>query len=474
MGKLATLFAPERVAVVGASDREGSVGRAVTANLLESFEGEVLAVNPNQESVLGLTCHDEIAAVAPVDVAVMAVPPGIVIDELRQAAEAGVENVVVITAGFGEAGSEGAARERELEAIAAEYDLNLVGPNSLGILSTTNGLNATFAPMMPGAGNISFMSQSGAFVTAVLDWAEDRDLGFKDVVSVGNKAVLDESDFVREWGDDPETAVIAGYLEDIEDGRAFMETAREVTRSTPIVVVKSGRTEAGATAAASHTGALAGSDRAYDAGLEQAGVQRVHTVQELFDAASILASQPLPDGGRIAIVTNAGGPGVMATDAVGDSDLALAELADGTIDALEERLPAGANLYNPVDIIGDAPVERYRDALDIVLADEAVDMAVVISCPTATIAFDELATAIAEAQAEAGIPVAATLMGGSSTREAADVLNEAGIPSYFDPARGVGSLESLAAYAEIREAEWPDPETFDVDRDRAREIIAVS
>ena len=471
MGKLSTLFAPDRVAVVGASDEEGSVGRAVTENLLETFEGEVFAVNPTKERVLDLECHDEVAEVAPVDVAVIVVPTDIALEELREAAEAGVENVVVITAGFGEAGSEGAARERELQAIAAEYDLNLVGPNSLGVMSTTNGLNATFAPTMPGAGNISFMSQSGAFVTAVLDWAADRDLGFKDVVSVGNKAVLDEGDFVAEWGEDPETAVIAGYLEDVGDGRAFMETAREVTRSTPIVVIKSGRTEAGATAAASHTGALAGSDRAYSAGLDQAGVLRVETVQELFDAASILASQPLPEGEEVAIVTNAGGPGVMATDAVGDSDLGLAEFADETIDALAARLPQGANVYNPVDIIGDADTDRFRDALRTVLADPNVSMAVVLSCPTATLSYADLAEAIAAEQERAGLPVAATLMGGTRTREATAALADAGIPNYFDPARGIGSLEALSSYADIRETEWAEPGTFDVDRERATAVL---
>ncbi|MEF8775111.1 MAG: acetate--CoA ligase family protein [Haloarculaceae archaeon] len=474
MGKLSTLFAPGRVAVIGASDEPGSVGRAVTENLLDTFEGGVFAVNPNKEQVLGVDCHDEVDPVTPIDLAVLVVPTSVVLDELREAAEAGVENVVVITAGFGEAGSEGAARERELEAIAAEYDLNLVGPNSLGVLSTTNGLNATFAPAMPGAGNISFMSQSGAFVTAVMDWAEDRTLGFKNVVSVGNKAVLDESDFVAEWGDDPETAVIAGYLEDIEDGRAFVGTAREVTGTTPIVVIKSGRTEAGATAAASHTGALAGSDRAYSAGLDQAGVLRVETVQELFDAASILATLPLPDRDNVAIVTNAGGPGVMATDAVGDSDLSLAEFGDETIDALQERLPAGANIYNPVDIIGDADTERFRDALRTVLADPNVSMALVLSCPTATLAFEDLADAIAAEQERAGVPVVATLMGGMSTREAAGILSDAGIPTYFDPARAIWSLESLWTYTGIRETEWAEPETFDVDRDRARAVLETA
>ena len=244
MGELSRLFAPDRVAVVGASDEEGTVGYAVTSNLLGSFEGEVVAVNPNRESVLGLSCHDSVADVGAVDVVVVAVPAGIAVEVLREAAEVGIENVVVITAGFSEAGAEGSARERELTRIARAHDLNLVGPNSLGILNTGVGLNATFGPLDPDPGGISFMSQSGAFITAVLDWAADRNLGFKDIVSLGNKAVLDESDFVREWGDDPETDVILGYLEDVSDGPAFIEAAREVTEDTPVVVVKSGRADA--------------------------------------------------------------------------------------------------------------------------------------------------------------------------------------------------------------------------------------
>ncbi len=471
MGDLARLFGPERVAVIGASEQDGSVGFAVTRNLLRDFDGEVLAVNPGADTVQGLECYDDIAAVAPVDVAVVAVPPAIAVDVVREAAEAGVENVVVITAGFGEAGTEGARRERDLVAVADEFDLNLVGPNSLGVMSSDEGFNATFAPAGPQPGSISFMSQSGAFVTAVLDWAADRDLGFKDVVSLGNKAVLDESDFVREWGDDPDTDVVLGYLEDVADGRRFVETAQAVTRDTPIVVVKSGRTDAGASAAASHTGAIAGSDGAYAAGFEEAGVIRVETVQSLFDAASVLAGQPLPETESVAIVTNAGGPGVMTTDAVGDTDLSLASFTDETIEGLETALPAGANLYNPVDIIGDASTERFERALDIVLADPNVGMAVVVACPTATLSFESLAETIVDRQAEHGTPLAATLMGGTSTREAAGTLSEAGIPTYFDPARAVESLETLAEYREIREHEAVQPERFDVDRDRAQDVL---
>jgi len=474
MGRLSTLFGPERVAVIGASESEGSVGRAITENLLASYEGEVLAVNPNADEVLGLPCHDDITDVdspSSIDVAVVVVPPHIAVDAIRQSGEVGIENVVVITAGFGETGSDGAARERELREVAEEYDLNLVGPNSLGVMSTPKGLNATFGNEMATEGDISFMSQSGAFVTAVLDWAAERDVGFKDIVSLGNKAILDEGDFVAEWGEDPDTDVILGYLEDIDDGEQFIRTAREVTQDTPIVLVKSGRTDAGASAAASHTGAMAGSERAYEAGLEQAGTLRVESVQELFDYAQILSGQPLPDGEEVAIVTNAGGPGVMTTDAVGDSDLSLAEFTDETFEELRETMPEAANIYNPVDIIGDAPAERFESALSTVLADENVSMAVVVACPTAVLSFEELAEVVVEAQQESGLPVATTLMGGKSVGEGQAILTEAGIPQYFDPARAVNGLDALSEYQSIQAREFEAPETFDVDRDRAREIL---
>ncbi len=468
MGELETPFAPDRVAVVGASEEAGSVGRAVTANLLEAFDGEVLAVNPNSETVLGLPCYDDVRA-TDADLAVVVVSPAVAVEVVRSAGRAGIGNVVVITAGFSEAGE--ASREQELRAIAERYDLNLVGPNSLGVLSTAVGMNATFGPRNADPGSLSFMSQSGALVTAVLDWAADRSLGFRHVVSLGNKAVLDESDFLREWGADPGTDVVLGYLEDIGDGRSFVETAREVTAETPVVVVKSGRTEAGASAAASHTGAIAGSKAAYRAGLRQAGVLRADSVEELFDYASILAGQPLPETDGVAIVTNAGGPGVMTTDAVGEADLELATLGDTTRERLAETLPAAANVYNPVDIIGDAPVERFAETLDIVLDDDNVGMAVVLACPTATLAFDPLAEAVVRLQTQHGLPVAATLMGGSSTDAAAARLATAGVPTYFDPARAVDALGALDRYATIREREDRPPTQFDVDRERARTLL---
>ncbi|NHX36742.1 MULTISPECIES: acetate--CoA ligase alpha subunit [Halolamina] len=465
------LFAPERVAVIGATEREGSIGAAIIQNLAD-FTGDVVPVNPSRDTVFGQPCYPDVASVPdPVDLAVVVVPPPIAVDAVREAGEAGVKNVVVITAGFSETGSEGAQREQELRAVAAEYDLNLVGPNSLGVLSTPEGLNATFGPSNALPGSLSFMSQSGAFITAVLDWANDQGIGFKDVVSLGNKAVLDESDFLTHWQDDPATNVVLGYLEGVADGRTFIDTAREVTQETPVVVVKSGRTEAGADAASSHTGTIAGSEAAYEAAFEQAGVVRAENVQELFDYARALDGLPMPDSDEVGIVTNAGGPGVMATDAVGDSQLSMASFTDDTLSALEETMPEEANIYNPVDVIGDADIERFETALDTVLADDDVGCAIVISAPTAIVDYEELAAVIADRQAEHGKPVVACLMGGERAEAAADVLGEAGIPNYFDPARAVSSLDALAVQQDVEARSYEAPAEFDVDRERARAIL---
>ncbi|WP_336023046.1 acetate--CoA ligase family protein [Halobellus salinisoli] len=471
MGELSALFAPERIAVVGATEREGSVGRAIMENLLDAFEGEVVPVNPSKTSVFDLPAVDAIGE-ANADLAVVVVPPGIAVDVVREAGEAGVESVVVITAGFGETGSEGATREEELIEVAETYDIDLVGPNSLGIMSTPVGMNATFGPENARSGRMSFMSQSGAFITAVLDWANAEGIGFKDVVSLGNKAVLDESDFIEEWGDDEDTDVIIGYLEGIDDGQAFIETAREVTRETPIVLVKSGRTDAGAQAASSHTGTIAGSDEAYEAGLEQAGVIRADSVQELFDAARVLENQPLPERDDVAVITNAGGPGVMSTDAIGDSRLSMASFTEKTLEAFSEALPAEGNIYNPVDIVGDADNERFRDALDVALGDEHVGSALVLSCPTAVLDYGQLAEDTVELQARYGKPVAACFMGGDRVDPAAEILSEAGIPNYFDPSRAVLGLDALSRFREITDREYESPATFDVDRERAREILS--
>ncbi|WIV65938.1 acetate--CoA ligase family protein [Natrialbaceae archaeon AArc-T1-2] len=471
MGRLSELFAPETVAVVGATDREGSVGRAILENLLTEFDGEVVPVNPDRDELLGTTCYPDVSSAPPVDLAVVVVPPPVVVDVLEEIGETDTDHVVVITAGFSETGDEGARRERKLREVAAEYDLDVVGPNCLGVMSTPVGMNASFGPEDPLEGSVSFMSQSGAFVTAVLDWANEQEVGFRHVVSLGNKAVLDETDFVREWGADPDTEVVIGYLEGIDDGEAFIDVTREVADETPVVIVKSGRTDAGAQAASSHTGAIAGSEQAYEAGLEQAGVLRARSVEELFDWARALSGLTIPEGNGVAVVTNAGGPGVLTTDAVGDTGLEMADFEDATVDRLAEAMPAEANVYNPVDVIGDADTGRFERALEIVLEDDNVDAAVVVSSPTAVLEYDELAAMVVEHTDERDQPIVPCLMGGERTTEPETVLREAGIPNYFDPARAVSGLDALATFREVSRREIDEPETFDVDRERARSIL---
>ena len=471
MGIESGLFDPQRVAVVGATERDGAVGRAVMENLVDDFDGEVVPVNPNADSVFGRRSRDRIGE-TDADLAVVVVPAPEAVDVVAAAGDAGIKNVVVISAGFSETGSEGTAREEALVEAADRHDINVVGPNCLGILSTPTGLNATFSPRNARPGNISFMSQSGALVTAVLDWAADRGIGFNDVVSLGNKAVLDETDFVDTWGEDDDTDVVLGYLEDIQNGASFVDAAATATESTPVAVLKSGRTDAGAQAASSHTGAVTGSEVAYEAAFEKAGVLPVASTEELFDVGAMLAGQPLPETDATAVVTNAGGPGVMAADAVGEATLALASLSGTTRDRLREVLPDAASARNPVDVIGDADAERFADALDVVLEDEGVGSAVVIACPTAVLEFEELADVVASVRHRREEPIAVCLMAGSDTDAAREHLAAADIPTYFDPSRAVRGLDGLARYRAVRQDDRGEPTDFDVDRERARNILA--
>lgn len=473
---LSGLFNANRIAVIGATDREGSIGRALMENLSE-FDGDVVPINPNRDTVLGTDCYADIRSVpdaTSLDLAIVIVPSQVVVDVVRQAGEIGISNVVVITAGFSERGTDGEQRERELTKVASQYELNLIGPNCVGIINTSNGLNATFLQGTPREGSISLMSQSGAFISAVLGWATQHGIGFNNVVSLGNEAVLDEVDLVAEWGRDSDTDVILAYLEDIDDGRAFIDTAREVTAHTPIVVIKSGRTKAGAEAAASHTGSIAGSDQAYQAGFHQAGVLRAMNIQEVFDVGRVLSGQPPLERDDIAVVTNGGGPGVLTTDAIGESQLTIAKFEDDVRTELETLLPEGADVTNPLDIIVDADLDRFRETLDTVLGADTVGSVIVLSVPTALFEFEELAELIGEVQNQHGKPVVACLMGGKEADRAGDRLATYGIPNYFDPTRAVSSLEALAEYEAVKDREYDPSTEFDVDRERAREILLAS
>ncbi len=465
------LLFPRSVALIGASGNPGKIGYALFQNM-RRFPGRFYPVNPKYREIQGIPCYPDVASLPEtVDLTVIAIPAAFVPEVLEDCGRVGIRNVVVISAGFKEAGPEGAKREQELARIARRWRINVLGPNCLGLISTKVGLNATFAPRDALPGHIAFISQSGAFCTSVLDWAWKERLGFSHFISLGNKAVLSEVDFLPAFATDPETKVIVAYLEGISDGEAFIRIAREVVRSTPLVVLKAGRTSAGARAVSSHTGTLAGSQRAYEAALRKCGVIQARNVEELFDYAYILARQPLPRGGRVGIMTNAGGAGVMATDAVEEQGLELARFTEATARALAESLPPAANIYNPVDVLGDAHADRYRRALELVIGDPGVDMVVALSAPAPLIPFPELARIVTEVKERYGKPLTVSFMAGELGEEAEERLREAGVPSFFDPARAVRALAVLYRYARIKGREPEAPRAFPVDRSRAERVI---
>ncbi len=452
---LTKLFHPSTVAVIGASRQEGHIGREVLLNLMDSFCGKVFPINPKAERLEGLKCYGSITEVPEcVDLAVIAVPAKIVLDVLQECNEANVSNVIVISGGFKEIGEKGRELEQQIGDFARDKGINMIGPNAIGVISTGSNLNATFAQEMALPGNISFMSQSGAFCTAVLDWANEVGLGFNHFVSLGNKAVLDEVDLIREWDSDCNTDVILGYLEGIDRGRKFIETAKNVTQTTPIVLVKSGKTKGGASAAASHTGTIAGSDNAYGAAFEQSGVIRVDTIEELFDFGTILAQQSPPEDRKVGIVTNAGGPGVIAADALETYDLELAQFSDETLDKLGEFLSPLATRKNPIDITGKADEDDYRQALNSVIEDGEVSSVLALSAPAAIFSYPKIAEILSNARDTIDKPIVGALMGGKLSAEAQKSLKEAGVPNYFDPGRAVRALSALVKYGDIRKRKY--------------------
>ncbi len=483
---LARLLSPRSVAVIGASTKPGSVGEAIFKNILHAdFKGIVYPVNPKAESIGGVRCYATISQInAPVDLAILIVPAPTVPDVLLECAAAGVAGAVVISAGFKEVGGTGAELEKRVRTIAEEKGIALLGPNCLGFINTDPKvqLNASFAQTMPKAGNIAFISQSGALCTAVLDYAKGQNIGFSKFVSLGNKAVVNELDFLRAMSDDPLTDVILLYVEDIADGRGFMEAARQVTgeisKPKPIIAIKSGRTNEGAKAASSHTGSLAGSDDVYDAVFMQSGVLRVETVEELFQYGVAFAQQPLPKGNRIAIVTNAGGPGIMAVDAAIRHGLTLAPLDEKTKNILRKELPSAANINNPVDVIGDARHERYEAAIRAVAQDPNVDGVVVILTPQAMTDIREIGGVVANVADEMKMspwlakPILASFMGIVDVSEGVKILEKAKVPHYTFPEAAVRALAEMHLYQE----KWlarprTDVKNYPVQKDLVRKII---
>lgn len=472
-----SIMSPRSIAVIGATNRAGSVGLAVFGNILRAgYRGVLYPVNPKARSVQSVRAYPTIGAVDDdIDLAVVIVPAETVPSILEECAAKKVKGVVVITAGFKEIGGRGVELEQQLKTFARQSGVRMVGPNCLGVINTNDSvrMNASFATKMPKAGNIAFISQSGALCTAVLDFAAGRNIGFSKFVSFGNKADVNEIDLLRFLKDDPDTDVILMYLEDISNGRQFLETAREITWEArkPMLAIKSGRSPEGARAVASHTGALAGSDLAYDAIFQQSGIQRVEGVYELFNYALALARQPVPKGNRIAIVTNAGGPGIMATDAAVRYDLTLAPLSEATKAKLRETLPPTANINNPVDVIGDATHERYEAAIRAVLSDESVEGAIVILSPQAMT--DVLETAQIVPRVAKGIdkPVLCSFMGIVDVSEGVRHLEENGIPDYSFPESAVRAMASMVRFGNLLRLERRQVRRVAADRESAAQII---
>ncbi len=470
---LESFFEPASVAVIGASRTPGKVGYDVVKNLLEaSFGGPIYPVNPKAEEVQGLPCAPSVDRIeGDVELAVIVIPAPLVLDAVDQCSSKGVRAVIVISAGFKESGEEGARLEEQLAQKCRTEAIRCIGPNCLGVMSPVTGLNASFGATMPKPGNIAFFSQSGALGTAILDAAVGEDIGMSRFISYGNKADVDETDLVEALGRDGETRVILGYVESIDDGRRFMDVAARVTRTKPVIILKAGRTSAGARAASSHTGSLAGADSAYDAAFRQCGVLRANTVAEFFDYARAFATGRLPEGNRVAVITNAGGPGIIATDAIESSRLTMAELSEQTRATLAGRLPAQANVHNPVDVLGDAKADRYRVALDAVARDRGVSAVLTILTPQTSTEIDQTVMAVFEAANETDKPIVTSFMGSMSVRFAWRMLDHRGIPNFEQPDRAVKALEAMLTHSEWRSAKPERPRTYDFDDDAIRRAI---
>jgi len=467
-------FSPRSVAVIGASRDERKLGHGVLLNVIRSgFKGRIYPINPKADEILGLKCYPSVLEVPDeVDLAVIVIPAKLVPKVAEECGEKGVKGLIVISAGFKEVGGEGTKLEAELVRIVKRYGMRMIGPNVLGLIDTSTPINASFAAGMPLPGSIGFMSQSGALCTSVLDMSLAEGIGFSKFVSLGNKADLNEIDLLEALEDDPHTRVITLYLEGIADGPRFLEVARRVSRSKPIIAIKSGTTEAGARAVSSHTGTLAGSERAYEAAFKQAGIIRVFSVQELFDYAVGFAHQPLMKEGGIAIVTNAGGPGIMATDACERAGLRLASLSEETIRYLRQHLPPASNVLNPVDVLGDALADRYAAALEAVLRDPNVGGVLVILTPQVMTQIEETAKVVGELASKYDKPVLGCFMGRATTEKGARILREYGVPNYEVPERAVRVFKAMQEYKEWLGRPPLEVERFEFDVERIRKIIS--
>jgi len=378
-----SFFCPDSLAVIGAAREEGKVGHTIVDNIIASkYKGDMFLINPKADEIHGIKCYDSVLDIPKdIELAIIVIPSRFISKVIEECAEKNCRFAIIISAGFKETGIKGAIMERRLIEKAKTLDIRILGPNCLGMIDTTCPLNASFSANMPKRGDIGFITQSGALGTAVLDWAKSNKIGFSKIVSLGNKADISENDLFEEWVQDNKTKVISAYIEGVKDGKEFLRISSKVTKKKPIIIIKSGNTDAGAKAVSSHTGTLAGSSKAYDAAFKQSGIIRANTLKQLFDYSIALSGQPIPKGNNVAIITNAGGPGIMATDACEQNNINIANLDVKTIEKLKKFLPPAANFYNPVDVLGDALADRYEKTLAVIEQDKNINAIIVILTP---------------------------------------------------------------------------------------------
>lgn len=476
---LDSIFCPQSIAIIGASRVPGSVGQSLLANVIDSrFQGIVYPVNPKAKGVLGIKCYARVMDIPDrVDLAVIVVPARFVAEVLEECGKKEIKGAIIISAGFKEIGGEGIGLEQRITKISQKHDISLVGPNCLGVVNTDPeaSMNATFGTQMPKEGNISFISQSGALCVAVLDYAKESNIGFSKFISMGNKAGLNENELLFYLKNDPKTDVILMYLEDLVNGREFMNIARDITshptHPKPIIALKAGRTLVGAKAASSHTGSLAGSDRVYGAIFNQCGVLRGNTLEEIFDYVKAFSSQPLPKGRNVAVITNSGGPGILATDSCIRYGLNIVSLSPSTKRTLKTILPPTASLNNPVDLIAEAQEEQYQGTLKEILKDKNIHSAIIILTPTSFTNVEKIAESIVKTVRSFKKPVLCCFLGVYDVSKGIDILEESGIPSYRFP-------ESAArVLAEMNNFYWwlKRPKTgikkFRANKSKAEEIL---
>ena len=490
MDRLDAIFEPASLAVVGASTAPGKVGHDIFVNILKGgYTGTLYPVNPKARSVASVRAYPTILDIPDeVSLAMIILPPKLAVRAVEDAIEKGVKGIVIVSAGFREVGEEGRQIEDQIVAMCREAGVRVIGPNCLGVINPSADirLNASFSARMPESGNVSFISQSGALCTAVLDFAADREFGFSKFISIGNKADVDELDLLRYLHADKNTEVIMIYVEELRRGPEFIEEVKEITSGDnpkPVLVIKSGRTGAGAQAAASHTGALAGTEAVYDAIFQQSGIIRVESIDELFDFATAFAyknesalgklRRKVPNGNRVAIVTNAGGPGIVATDMTVSSGLQLADFHEDTIEVLASHLPSAANLHNPVDVIGDAAQDRYENALAAVIRDQGVDGALVILTPQSMTNALETAKAIARIARRSSKPILCCFMGIVDVSAGVKYLQANGIPVFKFPENAAKAFGALYRYSQWLNRQFLAEFDSQHDVERAREIVAM-